>query len=92
MPRISPRIIPISNRQAKTGYGNGRGGHPRPRVAPENLVVRRRQDSDILCGKGRWLQNDPCATGYGRQYRTCGADFIARDIVEAAQIILGETK
>ena len=50
------------------------------------------KDSDILCGRTAGCRTILVLTGYGRQHRDCGANFIARDIVEAAQIILRETK
>jgi D-glycero-D-manno-heptose 1,7-bisphosphate phosphatase len=50
------------------------------------------KDTDILCGRTAGCKTILVLTGYGRQHRDCGANFIARDIVEAAQIILRETE
>ena len=61
-------------------------------VVPEKSWLVGDKDSDILCGRIAGCRTILVLTGYGRQYRDCGANFIARDIVEAAQIILRETK
>jgi D-glycero-D-manno-heptose 1,7-bisphosphate phosphatase len=61
-------------------------------VAPEKSWFVGDQDSDILCGRTAGCRTILVLTGCGRQHRDCGANFIARDIVEAAQIILRETK
>ena len=61
-------------------------------VAPEKSWFVGDKDSDILCGRTAGCKTILVLTGYGRQHRDCGANFIARDIVEAAQIILRETK
>jgi D-glycero-D-manno-heptose 1,7-bisphosphate phosphatase len=50
------------------------------------------KDTDILCGRAAGCRTILVLTGYGWQHSDCGANFIARDIVEAAQIILRETK
>ncbi|HEY5770942.1 MAG TPA: HAD family hydrolase [Terrimicrobium sp.] len=61
-------------------------------VALEKSWLVGDKDSDILCGRTAGCRTILVLTGYGRQYRDCGANFIARDIVEASQIILRETK
>jgi D-glycero-D-manno-heptose 1,7-bisphosphate phosphatase len=48
------------------------------------------KDSDILCGRNAGCRTILVLTGYGRNHRDCGAHFVARDIVEAAQMILRE--
>jgi D-glycero-D-manno-heptose 1,7-bisphosphate phosphatase len=50
------------------------------------------KESDILCGRNAGCATILVLTGYGRQHRDCGANFVAHDIVEAAQIILRESK
>lgn len=49
------------------------------------------KDIDILCGKAAGCRTILVLTGYGEQYRHCGAEFVAKDIAEAAQIILAES-
>ena len=49
------------------------------------------KDTDILCGRTARLQDDPGPHWLRREHRDCGANFVARDIVEAARIILPET-
>jgi len=61
-------------------------------VAPEESWLIGDKDSDILCGRSAGCRTILVLTGYGQQHRDCGAHFVARDIVEAAQIILRETK
>ncbi|MGA7213253.1 MAG: HAD family hydrolase [Terrimicrobiaceae bacterium] len=61
-------------------------------IAPERSWFIGDKDSDVLCGRTAGCRTILVLTGYGRQYRDCGADFIARDIMEAAQIVLRETK
>jgi D-glycero-D-manno-heptose 1,7-bisphosphate phosphatase len=61
-------------------------------IAPEKSWLIGDKDSDVLCGQTAGCKTILVLTGYGRQYRDCGADFIARDIVEAAQIVLRETR
>ncbi len=48
------------------------------------------KNSDILCGREAGCKTILVLTGYGENHRDCGPHFIARDIVEAAQIVLGE--
>ncbi|HEY5707676.1 MAG TPA: HAD family hydrolase [Terrimicrobiaceae bacterium] len=60
-------------------------------AAGESWVVGDKE-SDILCGRTAGCRTILVLTGYGGRHRNCGANFIARDIVEAAQIILRETK
>ena len=61
-------------------------------VAPEKSWFVGDKESDILCGRSAGCRTILVLTGYGWQYRDCGADFIARDIVEAAKIILRESE
>ncbi len=58
-------------------------------VSPESSWFVGDKTSDILCGKAAGCRTILVLTGYGRQHRACGAHFVARDIVEAAKIILG---
>lgn len=48
------------------------------------------KDIDILCGRNAGCRTILVLTGYGHEHRDCGAHFVAKDIVEAAQIILTE--
>ena len=48
------------------------------------------KETDILCGRRAGCKTILVLTGYGQNHRDCGPHFIAKDIVEAAQIILGE--
>jgi D-glycero-D-manno-heptose 1,7-bisphosphate phosphatase len=61
-------------------------------VALEKSWLIGDKDTDILCGRTAGCKTILVLTGFGRQHRDCGANFVARDIVEAAQIILHETK
>jgi D-glycero-D-manno-heptose 1,7-bisphosphate phosphatase len=61
-------------------------------IAPEKSWFVGDKNSDVLCGQTAGCKTILVLTGYGRQYRDCGADFIARDIVEATQIVLRETR
>jgi len=47
--------------------------------------------SDIHCGKNAGVRTILVLTGFGEGEKNCGADWIAADIAEAAQIILRET-
>jgi D-glycero-D-manno-heptose 1,7-bisphosphate phosphatase len=49
------------------------------------------KDIDIACGKNAGCRTILVQTGYGAKHRDCGADFIARDVVEAISIIQAET-
>ena len=62
------------------------------RIAPEESWFVGDKDTDILCGRTVGCKTILVLTGYGREHRDCGANFVARDIVEAARIILRETK
>jgi D-glycero-D-manno-heptose 1,7-bisphosphate phosphatase len=46
--------------------------------------------SDIGCGRNAGVQTILVQTGYGGGETNCGADWIARDIAHAAEIILAE--
>jgi D-glycero-D-manno-heptose 1,7-bisphosphate phosphatase len=61
-------------------------------IAPEKSWFVGDKESDIICGRTAGCTTILVLTGYGRQHRDCGASFVAHDIVEAAQIILRETK
>lgn len=45
--------------------------------------------SDIECGQSAGVRTILVQTGYGAQQTGCGADWVARDLTEAAAIILG---
>ncbi|MDP9003158.1 MAG: HAD family hydrolase [Verrucomicrobiota bacterium] len=45
--------------------------------------------SDIGCGRNAGVQTILVQTGYGAREMDCRADFIARDLIQAAEIILG---
>ena len=44
--------------------------------------------SDIECGRNAGARTILVQTGYGTEERACGADWIARDLAHAADIIL----
>jgi len=46
------------------------------------------KDIDIACGRAAGCRTVLVLTGYGKDFRGCGADFIARDAAEAARHIL----
>lgn len=46
------------------------------------------KDLDIACGRAAGCRTILVLTGYGEKYRDCGADFVAKDVVEAAGHIL----
>ena len=48
--------------------------------------------SDIGCGQNAGVRTILVQTGYGSAEKDCRADWIARDIVEAAEIILRENE
>ena len=48
--------------------------------------------SDIACGRNAGVRTILVQTGYGARETNCGADWIARDLTEAADIILRERK
>jgi D-glycero-D-manno-heptose 1,7-bisphosphate phosphatase len=48
--------------------------------------------SDIACGRNAGVRTILVQTGYGASEADCGADWIARDLPEAAEIILREQK
>lgn len=45
--------------------------------------------SDVECGRNAGLRTILVQTGYGAHELDCGADWIARDLPHAAEIILG---
>jgi D-glycero-D-manno-heptose 1,7-bisphosphate phosphatase len=47
--------------------------------------------SDIGCGRNAGVQTILVQTGYGTRGKDCRADFVARDLGHAAEIILGAT-
>lgn len=44
---------------------------------------------DVECGRNAALRTILVQTGYGANEQTCAPDWIARDLVEAAKIVLG---
>lgn len=48
--------------------------------------------SDIEAGRAAGCRTILVLTGYGKEHRDCGADFVAEDVTEALRLILGETK
>jgi D-glycero-D-manno-heptose 1,7-bisphosphate phosphatase len=46
--------------------------------------------SDIECGRNAGVRTILVQTGYGAEETNCGADWIARDLAHAAEIILKE--
>ena len=48
------------------------------------------KDTDILCGRKAGCKTILVLTGYGKDHRDCSPHFIAKDIVEAARIVLAE--
>src|SRR5205814_1147320 len=48
--------------------------------------------SDIECGRAAGVRTILVQTGYGAEEQHCGADWIARDLAHAAEIILEKTK
>ena len=50
------------------------------------------KDADIICGREAGCRTILVLTGYGEKHRDSGADFIAKDVVEAVQIILDQEK
>lgn len=49
------------------------------------------KDIDIAAGRAAGCRTILVLTGYGEAHRTCGADFVARDVVEAIHHILEES-
>ena len=47
---------------------------------------------DIGCGKAVGCRTILVLTGYGKEHRDCGADFIAKNVTEAIDIALRETE
>jgi D-glycero-D-manno-heptose 1,7-bisphosphate phosphatase len=47
--------------------------------------------SDIECGRNAGARTILVQTGYGAEETNCGADWIARDLAHAADIILKES-
>ena len=80
------------NCTTETGHRDGRGSKARLRIAIDESWFIGDKDSDILCGRNAGCRTILVLTGYGPNHRDCSPHFVARDIVEAAQIILGETK
>jgi D-glycero-D-manno-heptose 1,7-bisphosphate phosphatase len=62
------------------------------KIALEESWLIGDKHSDIVCGRSAGCRTILVMTGYGRNYRDCGAHFVACDIVEAAQLILQETR
>lgn len=58
-------------------------------IAPEISWMIGDKDIDIACGRSMGCRTILVLTGYGEKHRGCGADFMAGDIAQAAQIILG---
>jgi D-glycero-D-manno-heptose 1,7-bisphosphate phosphatase len=48
--------------------------------------------SDIACGQNAGVRTILVRTGFGEGEKNCGADWIAADVAEAAEIILKERK
>jgi D-glycero-D-manno-heptose 1,7-bisphosphate phosphatase len=48
--------------------------------------------SDIACGRNAGVRTILVQTGYGAHETDCRADWIARDLAHAAEIILGATR
>jgi D-glycero-D-manno-heptose 1,7-bisphosphate phosphatase len=48
--------------------------------------------SDIACGRNAGIQTILVQTGYGLREIDCRADWIARDLTDAVEIILGATR
>lgn len=48
--------------------------------------------SDIEAGKAAGCRTILVLTGYGKEHRDCGADFVAEDVSEALQWVLGGLK
>ena len=44
--------------------------------------------SDIEAGRAAGCRTILVLTGYGKEHRDCGADFIVEDVTEALEIIL----
>ena len=89
---FSPDHPDHATRRRKPGTGMIEEASRDHGVAPEKSWFVGDKDSDIICGRNAGCRTILVLTGYGRQHRDCGANFIARDIVEAAQIIFRETK
>jgi D-glycero-D-manno-heptose 1,7-bisphosphate phosphatase len=76
---------------------------PRRKPAPGMILEARRdhgldlgrsyfvgdKKSDVECGRNAGLRTILVQTGYGAHELDCGADWIARDLAHAAEIILG---
>jgi D-glycero-D-manno-heptose 1,7-bisphosphate phosphatase len=50
------------------------------------------KDTDILCGRRAGCKTILVLTGYGKHHQDCTPHFIAKDIVEAARIVLDEKR
>jgi D-glycero-D-manno-heptose 1,7-bisphosphate phosphatase len=48
------------------------------------------KDTDVLCGRRAGCKTILVLSGYGKNHRDCAPHFIAKDIVEAARIVLAE--
>jgi histidinol-phosphate phosphatase family protein len=61
------------------------------RIAIEKSWFIGDKDTDVLCGRKAGCTTILVLTGYGLNHRDCGAHFVAKDVVEAVQIILSGT-
>jgi D-glycero-D-manno-heptose 1,7-bisphosphate phosphatase len=89
---FSPDHPDHATRRRKPGTGMIEEATRDHGIAPEESWFVGDKDTDILCGRTVGCKTILVLTGYGREHRDCGANFVARDIVEAARIILRETK
>jgi D-glycero-D-manno-heptose 1,7-bisphosphate phosphatase len=79
-----------ASRRRKPGTGMLEEARRDYKIAVERSWFVGDKQSDILCGQRAGCRTILVLTGYGQRSRDCGPDFVAKDIVEAAQIILGE--
>jgi D-glycero-D-manno-heptose 1,7-bisphosphate phosphatase len=88
---FSPEHPNQASRRRKPGTGMVEEASRDHGIAPEKSWFVGDKESDILCGRTAGCKTILVLTGFGQNHRDCAADFIARDIVEAASIILRET-